>query len=304
MKFLSITGPKADIDRVVDQYLSKYEIHLENALSELKTVAQLRPYIEINPYREWLQKADELINALSDKEASPQKVSLDEAISTVKDLSQQLASIRQRRQELEAERQKAMDSLTTIRPFLDFNFNVHEILKFKFIKYRFGKIAHEYYEKLEKYVYDDLDTIFIKCASDDQYVWGIYFIPAAEATKIDAVYSSMHFERFILPDEYEGTPKESSDRLNREIAGYTAQIAECDRQMNTVLEKQKAKVLASRAKLDALSSNFDIRKLAACTKEDQQVFYILCGWMTEKDAAAFQKDIENDANLYCIIEDD
>ena len=60
MKFLSITGPKADIDRVVDQYLSKYEIHLENALSELKTVAQLRPYIEINPYREWLQKADEL----------------------------------------------------------------------------------------------------------------------------------------------------------------------------------------------------------------------------------------------------
>ena len=128
MKFLSITGPKADIDRVVDQYLSKYEIHLENALSELKTVAQLRPYIEINPYREWLQKADELINALSDKEASPQKVSLDEAISTVKDLSQQLASIRQRRQELEAERQKAMDSLTTIRPFLDFNFNVHEIL--------------------------------------------------------------------------------------------------------------------------------------------------------------------------------
>ena len=79
MKFLSITGPKADIDRVVDQYLSKYEIHLENALSELKTVAQLRPYIEINPYREWLQKADELINALSDKDPSPPKASLHDA---------------------------------------------------------------------------------------------------------------------------------------------------------------------------------------------------------------------------------
>ena len=37
MKFLSITGPKEDIDRVIDTYLSKYEIHLENALSELKT---------------------------------------------------------------------------------------------------------------------------------------------------------------------------------------------------------------------------------------------------------------------------
>ena len=37
MKFLSVTGPKEDIDRVVNDYLSKYEIHLENALSELNT---------------------------------------------------------------------------------------------------------------------------------------------------------------------------------------------------------------------------------------------------------------------------
>ena len=51
MKFLSITGPKEDIDRVADVYLSRYEIQLENALSELKTVKDLRPYIEINPYK-------------------------------------------------------------------------------------------------------------------------------------------------------------------------------------------------------------------------------------------------------------
>ena len=38
MKFLSITGPKTDIDRVVNEYLSKYEIHLENALTQLTEV--------------------------------------------------------------------------------------------------------------------------------------------------------------------------------------------------------------------------------------------------------------------------
>ena len=38
MKFLAITGPRTDIDRVVSEYLSRYEIHLENALSELTTV--------------------------------------------------------------------------------------------------------------------------------------------------------------------------------------------------------------------------------------------------------------------------
>ena len=57
MKFLSITGPREDIDRVADTYLSRYEIHLENALSELKTVKNLRPYIEVNPYRDQLAMA-------------------------------------------------------------------------------------------------------------------------------------------------------------------------------------------------------------------------------------------------------
>ena len=52
MKFLSITGPKADIDRLTKTYLSKYEIHLENALSELTTVESLSPFMEINPYKE------------------------------------------------------------------------------------------------------------------------------------------------------------------------------------------------------------------------------------------------------------
>ena len=61
MRFLNITGPKGDIDRVVDTYLSRYEIHLENALSELKTVKDLRPYIEVNPYKEELARAGALM---------------------------------------------------------------------------------------------------------------------------------------------------------------------------------------------------------------------------------------------------
>ena len=42
MKFINISGPRNDIDRVTDLYLSRYEIQLESALSELKTVDNLR----------------------------------------------------------------------------------------------------------------------------------------------------------------------------------------------------------------------------------------------------------------------
>ena len=38
MKFVSLTGPREDIDRMVMRYLSRYDIHLENALTELSEV--------------------------------------------------------------------------------------------------------------------------------------------------------------------------------------------------------------------------------------------------------------------------
>ena len=84
MKFVSITGPKADIDRVVDQYLSKYEIHLENALAELKTVQNLSPYLQINPYRSLLTKATEFQNLLDTNAIQKNKtVTLDEAVNLI-----------------------------------------------------------------------------------------------------------------------------------------------------------------------------------------------------------------------------
>ena len=59
MKFLSISGPKNDIDRVCEVYLSKYEMQLENAAAELKTTDNLQPFVEINPYKEPLAKAEQ-----------------------------------------------------------------------------------------------------------------------------------------------------------------------------------------------------------------------------------------------------
>ncbi len=64
MKFINISGPRNDIDRVTDLYLSRYEIQLESALSELKTVDNLRPFVELNPYRDVLAQATQFVGYL------------------------------------------------------------------------------------------------------------------------------------------------------------------------------------------------------------------------------------------------
>ncbi len=305
MKFLSITGPKADIDRVVDTYLSRYEIHLENALSELKTVRDLRPYIETNPYKEELQKAQAMMDSYHQllPEASERRVSLEEAIATIRSLDQKLVELTQRKNDLMSQRAALQESMDKVLPFTGLNYDVRRILGFQYIKFRFGRISREYYEKFSAYVYDTIDTILFKCKEDADYIWIVYFVPEKLEDKIDAIYASMHFERMFLPDEYDGTPTEAGHTLEDQIKELEAQIVQVDQDIVNSISSRKDDLTASCERIRTFSTNFDVRKLAACTKHDDHTFYILCGWMTESDAKRFQKEIEDDDNTFCIIED-
>ena len=304
MKFLSITGPKADIDRMTETYLSKYEIHLENALSELTEVASLSPFLEINPYKEALSTIDSFYDQLEDpSQITPEPMDIENAIQTVRKIQEGSRRLEEEKARLQSEHAEVLDPLKIIRPFKDLNFDVSSILKFKYIHYRFGRIEKQYLQKFEKYIYDNLDTLFIKCGEDDLYVYGVYFVPEHQAHKVHAVYSSMHFERIFIPDEYQGTASEAFAKLDarhREIHKALDANKEASRKF---LVDNSVRIVSAKAALDACSSSFDIRRLAACTPGDNNTFYILCGWMTEKDALAFQKDIQNDEKIFCLMED-
>lgn len=306
MKFLSITGPKADIDRVVDTYLSRYEIHLENALSELKTVRDLRPYIETNPYKEELLKAQAMMESYHEllPGGSERRVSLETALETVRSLDSKLSELTEQKNELLAQRAALQESMDKVVPFSGLNYDVRRILGFQYIKFRFGRISREYYEKFSAYVYDTIDTILFKCKEDAQYIWIVYFVPEKLEDKIDAIYASMHFERMFLPDEYDGTPTQAGHNLEDQIRELEAKILQVDQDIVAAINSRKDDLIASYQRISTFSTNFDVRKLAACTKHDDHTFYILCGWMTEQDARSFQKEIENDDNTFCIIEDD
>ena len=304
MKFLSITGPKADIDRMTETYLSKYEIHLENALSELTEVANLSPFLEINPYKEALSTIDSFYEQLEDpSQISPELMDIEKAIKTVRAVQDGFRRLEEEKSRLQSEHAEILDPLKIIRPFKNLNFDVSEILNFKYIHYRFGRIEKQYLQKFEKYIYDNLDTLFIKCGEDEMYVYGVYFVPEHQAHKVHAVYSSMHFERIFIPNEYHGTASEAFEKLDtrhREIHKALDANKEASRKF---LQDNSTKIVSAKAALDACSSSFDIRKLAACTPGDTNTFYILCGWMTEKDALAFRNDIQNDEKIFCLMED-
>ena len=304
MKFLSITGPKADIDRMTETYLSKYEIHLENALAELTEVANLSPFLEINPYRDALNTIDSFYEQLEEPEKLiPKPMDIETALSVVSQVRKQSQDLTAEKEQLQAQHSKVLDSLKIIRPFKNLDYDISSILKFKYIHFRFGRIEKQYLQKFEKYIYDNLDTFFIKCGEDEQYIYGIYFVPEHQAHKVHAVYSSMHFERIYVPDNYEGTAAEAFQTLDSRHRDIHAKLNANKDAFQKLFSDNKEKIVSAKAVLSSFSSSFDVRKLAACTQGDNNTFYILCGWMTEKDAVAFRKDIQNDDKIFCLMED-
>ena len=307
MKFLSITGPKADIDRVVDTYLSRYEIHLENALSELKTVKDLRPYIETNPYKEKLNIARELAEKIGGQLPEVSETELptqEEAAKMVDDLNSRLKELNDKKEELQAQIQTLKRSKDQVAPFTELNYSVKEILGFQFIKFRFGRISREYFDKFNSYVYETIDTVMFKCLEDAEYVWIVYFVPEKLADKIDAIYASMHFERCFLPDEYEGTPMEAEHVLDDRIKALEAEKQEVEGKILQTLDENKKELAAARTRLERFSVNFDVRKMAACMEnEEQEDYYILCGWMSERDTQAFIEETKDDDRITIIVEE-
>lgn len=112
----------------------------------------------------------------------------------------------------------------------------------------------------------------------------------------------MHFERIYMPDTYEGTAKEAFEQLTETRNRAAADLASADQKKADFLLRNQKDIIASRNAIAQLSGNFDVRRLAACTHWDKDVFYILCGWMTEKDAHSFQNDIKDDSRIFCIID--
>lgn len=308
MKFLSITGPKDDIDRVIENYIMKYDIQLENALVELKNVKGLQSFTETTPYKDSFATASELKKQYGDLDISTNEyMDIKKAAVLVEQLAQEIKKQKQAIDKLDKKIEIAENKLTQIEQFVGLEYDVSSILHFNFIKYRFGRFTKDYYTKFMEYIHDDIDSIFCTSREVGDYVWGVYFVPVTLSDRIDSIYSSMHFERFFLSDDYEGTPQVASDSLKDDIEKFTLARNRIKRYISDVLEKNKADFIKAYSTLKRYIENFDIRKMAALTKHDSKnphvLFYILCGWMSAKNADSLRLLIEKDKDTFCFVEE-
>ena len=310
LKFVSIVGPKEDIDRVTVRYLSRYVIHLENALTELHTSKTLTPYVEANPYRDKLESIEKIIGFLPAKSVrsegqggNDRKVSLDEVLQVIREIREPLQKLRKEKEGYEDRRKQYGNLRDTAAPFRDLPVRFSTLRSYRFIRARFGRIPIEDYRKFQKYIYEDNNTIFRLCSKNDQYVWGVYFTPAENAAENDDEYKSFHFERIEIPEELNETPEEEFNDNSWKVEEMDVRIDRVGKQITELLNGHEETLRGAKETLEMYAQCFDIRKYAACTKAGGRDFYILCGWMPEQEAEAFEREVDEDVNVFCTMDD-
>ena len=306
MKFINISGPRDDIDRVMDLYLSRYEIQLESALSELKTVENLRPFVEINPYRDALLKAQQYVGYLSEPEKITPDTSmgLDDIFELIRATNEEYLTFQSRKDVLKRKQEELQAKQKVIEPFRPMDGDLGKILSFKYITCRFGKLPAEQYQKMEKYLMNDLGAIFVKGQQDESSVYGAYFVSPGEAQKVDAVFRSLHFERIEIPPQYKGTPEQACRDLTQQIFDIQKEMDDIDKEAAKMLGEKAPRLVAARNRLEELAHNFDVRKMAARVADKKEDYYILCGWMADDDVEKFMEESKDDDKIFIVVEDD
>lgn len=305
MKFMTLTGPENDIDRVASTYLSHYDIHLENALTELSDVHNLTPYQESNPYSEALVQVKQYTSLIPERSGAPAAdagdlTGLPEILA---DLKEKLTEDTAKKDELTAERDRLLSVYGTLTPFASLPADLTKILHYRYVDLRFGRMPRDYHEKFMNYVYDGINTLFYKCDTDSTYVYGVYFAPVREIHRIDAIYSSMHFERIYIPEGYSGTPGEICRDLKSDADALDKRISALTEHMQETVAGYGPRLLAAESTLTALTEHFEIRKMAAIMHARDDLFYILCGWISASDALQLENELAGDDRVTCLIEE-
>ena len=306
MKFLQISGPETDIDRMCNQYLAKHEMQLENAIAELKTTDTLLPFVEVNPYRASLARAEQFCGLLEgDKPAPDLSMDKESMMSTLWDIQHEYVEMQEKREILKKQSDDTKESANALEPFRTMNVDLGKVGDYRFLQMRFGRLGLEQYRRLDKYLFQDLKAVFIEGSRNENYVYGGYITANRDKGEVDAVFNSLRFERISLGGNFKGTPEEAWQELKKKQDYMKQQIEELDEKMMKLMNSHAAMLLGAKEQLQELADYFDIRKKAAkiSGNEEKSGRYILCGWMGEDDVAKFLQETKDDPNVMVLVEE-
>ncbi len=299
MRYVNIVGAIGELDRVIEQYISKYDIQLEYAHKELNDEG-LYMFAGQNPYAQIMQKCERFKKLFpfldSEVAANTNEMTGERAVKII-DVAYQMYERREVSiKEIEAEREAYSVYLQKLELFESLEFDIKHLLSLEFISYSFGRMPISNFRQFETFLYHDPEILYVESKRDSEYIYGVYFTPEVYREKADSIFSSLHFERIDLNVNAIGWQKDSApsdviSAVKEHLAKLDTSIKNITIDIRKTIEERKDDFLCAFNVVKDLYFVFETKKYAVKTKNN---FFIFVGWMAERDALSLQAQLERD----------
>lgn len=306
VKNINIVGPIEDIDKIVERYISRYDIQLEYPSKDLAVRGAVSVNAQ-NPYADIVLKAEKLTTIAGLIDHKDEKMSGENAVKIIAAAYETFGNRDEGRKKLEDKKDAIMAYMDMLEPFATLPFLIERLDDFKRISYRFGRMPVSNYKQFETFLFNDAEVLFVQGKSDKEYIWGAYFVPEGSRDKVDSIFSSMHFDRIDFVNAFEGkkmkgTPAEVLEEMKSRLSKISQGIDRLTADTMNAININNNELTAACTVVKSLYDVYDIKKYAAVTKRN---FFIFEGWMTERDASRLEKEIEKDDKvIFVVVGDD
>lgn len=301
LKFINIMGPIDALDSALCRCFEQGSFHAETASELMQGAKGFYPVADLNPYTEPLSKLGDFFSraGLEAPPPSAAPLSLPDSEGYLQRTVDALTELINRRDSLSVTITNDEQILKQVSPLIDLDIPLQNIFSLEYIRFRFGRMTRENYDKFTATYTGDEMYVFLASSVEDEYVWGIYFAPRSHIDTADATFASLHFERIHISDRASGTPAEVYDIISAELQSLRSACSDLEEQIRRNIAEHTDDWKAIYSHMLYQNALFECRKCAMRTKSN---FY-LGGWIPASEADAFCQSIETLPGVSCVVED-
>ena len=301
MKLLTLAGPLERFDQVVSACVIDQQFHPEPALRLMGEVKGVMPMDSSNPYAPLLRRAEEVAREAGVELAYapfPDRLPRKELTAYFDQVEEQVMALLHRKEELEhtaAESAAAVEQLEYLRGI---GADLDELWGLEFSRFRYGYLPRETYDSFHDALDQEDDLLFVPTTLGPRRVYGVYFTTKQAKSRVDMLFSSLHFTRIHLEVQPHGTVEQAIAELNAGVERMKGEAAQAEGELRALREQERGRLLSDYAYLRYHSECRDLRRYA-CRSRDS--FYLV-GWVPEDAVAEIQERMAQFSELSCVID--
>lgn len=304
MKLLSITGKEENIDGFIAEYLLDSGIQTEDAVKVYEKSWNLTNFSYDSTAKDMLKECKNILDKYKIKynvniESEKIEKSLDYIKSVLTDIKNTLDGFENTIQEKKIKLEEYKRKSELFNNAKDLDIDLNKLYNLEYIRFRYGKILRENYGKLENSI-KDLNAFLVK-ASDDgtsKYIWVMCFSSKENSAKVDSYLNVYKFERFNLPAELDGNPKDIWMECEKEIHKLNFEIENKEDELVRIVDRDAEELIDLYAQINLYIKINNVKKFMAY--DENGLFYII-GWIPAKELTTVLPKLSKEKDVKYVV---